>query len=259
MGWAKVLGGVIALGGCGGGASMAPPELPRPTLRAGAWQAACAAGDVAWLARPGAVERWRFGADGPVQEASVALEGAAQAVGCAADRALLVRADGRAVGVAGEGVAWEGAAAEATGWPAPTAGPQRLASGADIQLAGGALAVIQPDGQIWQRPAAAGLRAALWDGERVWAAGASGVWWWRPGAGSPVPMGQPTEVGPAERMFQDGSLLWLVDASGRGLPFWPRGPWLVPAGEPGQVLPADRRVAIRLGRRRWRPTWDPPG
>ncbi|MCB9545948.1 MAG: hypothetical protein H6706_08795 [Myxococcales bacterium] len=150
--------------------------------------------------------------------------------------------------------AWPG-----TRWPGAArsrrrpGGPPRRArravppDGRELRWSGPALALLDAGETIWRRDAATGLQAATWDGERVWAAGASGVWWWRPGPGAPVPMGQPPGLGPVARLFRDDALLWLVDASGRGLPVWPRGPWLVPAGPEGQVVAGDDRLHAPLG------------
>ena len=86
MRWAMVAL-VGSLAGCGGGPAAAPPGLSAPLLRGGAWRAGCVAGPVAWAARDGAVERWRFGPDGPAQEAVIPLGGAPRATRGAHDRA----------------------------------------------------------------------------------------------------------------------------------------------------------------------------
>ncbi len=274
--WALAAGLVVA--GCGGGGAPTPAGPPPGVHiavehQAGSgYRSGCLGEAGVYALRAYTLERWDLPAGAPPALRARIPVGAlgetppATSVGCDATRALVVLGDS-AVGVEGDAVTWRGRRDEADGWPAPTTGrtpppgarwAARLSDGRETLVGEWGRGTRRSDTYEEWRPVAGGMRAAVWDGARVWAVGPSGLWRWRPGPGEPTPVPLPAGLAgrPLVGLFREANGLWVRDAEQVGYPLDTAGPVARLVGNPGPLPPdhdelmfpvSGGRVAARIG------------
>lgn len=243
--------------GCGSGPAPLPTPPP-PVVRhhvGGAPVAGCLAaldGDaLVVVAFAGHVELWRL-ADPPVLTVRLPL---GDVPGPAVDH--LDCTDGLRIGRGARRWRIDPATAQliasgdgAAGMPAlPMTGT--LADDQQVRLTASTLTISAGETRRWWRAFSGPLRAAVWDGQAVWAVG-NGLWRWRPGPGQPTAIPLPPEwQGRAlGDVFRDGGLLWLTDTDGRGAAFDVRAPLPTQIGDAGQMpAPEPERRVVVGGRR----------
>ena len=262
----------LALLGCGGAPPVAveasavpqgPLELVVEHVVGSGYRDGCVSEAGVFALRAFRLERWDLSAGAPprlrasVKVGQLGETAMASQVGCAGDRALVVLGDD-AVGVQGDAVVWRGRRAAAEGWPAvtekrkPPPGARwidRLADGRFVLLGDWGRGTKAGDAYAEWRAAAGGMRDAIFDGQVVWAVGASGLWRWRPGPGEPMSVPLPPEIAgkPLVGLFRDGPLLWLRDENDIGWPVDATGTVAKLAGKPGELPPVSVGQRVPVG------------